>query len=659
MTDSKRFAWHAVAWHALVILILASLPLMKYGKPWWELTTSGLRAFVLLVAAYAISAAVVLLFVRREGVAGAVRALIVSLCVFCVCFAVLLLFSRTGAPRYLLVPALIAASVLIPLSVLLRPSFAKIGVGVLAAVLIWSAAHSWQALAGASLETVVTTLELKSAFYNLQLTVQGGVVPTPPTRGGGLDRLGGDILLGDGGGALYVLSFDEQGLIKARALPTRVPANREAFAAAFGGSARAPTRASEYSDAGRPRMQTWRFRVADVIAQTDGDAARIFASHHYFKEDEKCFVARVSMIEGSLGGLDESLESAAWRTLFETTPCLPLTGPQRRLGKNAFKGEEIGGRMTLLDEHTLLLTVGDHGFAGVESLQALSQDPESSWGKTIRIDIDAQSHEIYTMGHRTPQGLYLAADGRVWLTEHGPQGGDEVNLLAPQANYGWPRVTYGADYGSLAWPLNERQSRHDGFVAPAFAWTPSIGVSSLIGIEGDLFSVWRGDLIAGSLATRSLYRLVVEGERIVLAEPLQIGKRVRDLIELEDGRLLIWTDDAALMTVAPAQGASGAMSYATLCGGCHVARDGLYHGIGPDLYAIIDRPVASAQGYEGYSSALKNLGGTWTRERLNDYLRDPQSTAPGTTMAFDGIKDDAERAAVIEHLIKISVPAEE
>lgn len=656
MTESRRFAWVAIAWHVLVILILACLPLIEHGEFWWALRARELKPVVLLLSGYAVAALGVLAFVRQDGLSAALRALATALGVLCVCLAALLLFSRAGAPRYLLAPTL-AAFVLIPLSVL-HPWVRRIGVGVLALALISSAALAWKAFNASTRNDAVASSYLKSAFYNLQLIVHKGVVPAPATRGGGLDQLGGDILLGDGGGALYLLSFDDEGRLRARALPTRVPANREAFAAAFGGSAHAPKRSAEYSEAGPPRVQTWRFRVADVMARTDGDEARIFASHHYWKEDEGCFVVRVSMIEGSLGALHETLASASWRTLYETSPCVPLTGPHRKLGKNPFRGEEIGGRMALLDEHTLLLTLGDHGFSGSESAHSFSQDPQASYGKTIRIDIDDQSHEIYTSGHRNPQGLYVAADGRVWLTEHGPQGGDEVNLLAAQGDYGWPRVTYGAEYGSLAWPFNDRQGRHDGFIQPAFAWTPSVGISNLIGIERDLFPVWRGDLIAGSLATRSLYRLVVEGDRVVLAEPLPIGKRVRDLIELDDGRLLVWTDDAALVTVEPAQGSSGAILFSTLCTGCHVARDGISHGVGPDLYGIVGRPVASAAGFDAYSDALKELGGEWTRERLDAYLRDPQATAPGTTMAFAGIRDDAERAAVLEHLAKVSAPRE-
>jgi cytochrome c2 len=522
---------------------------------------------------------------------------------------------------------------------------ATVGVG---AYTIWSVSKIDRTQATAEERYV------KTAFYNLQLTTHRNVVETPATRGGGLEHIGGEILLADGGGLLYALSFDERGKLHARRLPTRVPANREEFAAAFGGNARV-TGSSDYVERGPPRVQTWRFRVADVLAYADGDAVRIYASHHYWNAAEECFLVRVSMVDASLSALDDSLREAEWRTLYDSSPCLPMTGPNRKLGKNPFRGEEIGGKMALLDADTLLLTIGDHGFT--EVLRTYAQDPEYDYGKTIRIDLNSQKSEIYTLGHRNAQGLYVAPDGLVWLTEHGNQGGDEVNVLTPQGNYGWPMVTYGTEYGAFAWPLSRTQNRHDGYVQPAFVWTPSIGVSALMGVERDLFGVWRGDLIAGSLATRSLYRLVLVEDRVVLAEPIAINERVRDLLELEDGRLLVWTDSAALITVEPAQGMSGALSFAAQCSGCHEVSDGLAHRIGPDLLRIVGRDVASAPGFDGYSAALKSMGGKWTRERLDAYLRDPQAAAPGTTMAFPGVKDDAQRAALLDHLETLLAPA--
>lgn len=655
MQSANRSVLQQIAWHALAILILLCLPLLKFRALWWAQPLRELAPLAILLGAYGASALAALALVRGAGRAAAGRAALITLAVFGLAFALLLLM-RIDAPRSELAPIFTSALLLIPLF-FAWPAVRAPGLWLLSVALLATVGFAAYSLrpANKSAPTIAESY-VKTAFYNVRIAVHDNIVPRPATRGGGLDHLGEEVLLIDGGGLLYALSFNEDGAFQARRLPTRAPANREEFAAAFAGSAQAPRRSSEYSELGPPRVQTWRFRVADVLTQADGDALRIFASHHFWKADQECFVVRVSMIEASLGALEESLQTNQWRTLYESEPCIRLTGAQRKLGKNPFKGEEVGGRMALLDDETLLLTLGDHGFSGLESLQAFSQDPDAAYGKTVRINIETQASEIYTLGHRNPQGLYIAGDGRIWLTEHGSQGGDEVNLLVPQANYGWPLVTYGTDYGAFAWPLSKRQGRHDGFVQPAFAWTPSIGVSALIGVERELFDVWRGDLIAGSLATRSLYRLVIDGERIVLSEPIEVGKRVRDLLELNDGRLLAWTDEGALLTLEPAVGASGAMAFGTRCSGCHLAVDGMTHRIGPDLHRIVGRSVASAPGFDGYSPALKKLGGEWTKARLDAYLRNPQAFAPGTTMAFAGAPDAAERAALIEHLETLTAP---
>ncbi|MGH8174886.1 MAG: PQQ-dependent sugar dehydrogenase [Steroidobacter sp.] len=656
MQTSKRSLPPQIAWHGLAILILLCLPVLKHQALWWELRLRDLAPLVILLAAYGASALAVLIFVRVQGAAAAARALMITLAVSCL-FLAMLLAARFDTPRYLLLSVLAAAVLLIPLSVASRGVRAA-GLIALGVALLATAGFTVYTLGAVNqADAAVNETYLKTAFYNVHVVSHENLIPAPATRGGGVDHLGDEVLLGDGGGLLYALSFASDGRIQTRALPARVPLNREEFAAAYGGSARAPERGSGYSELGPPRVQTWRFRVADILTQSDGDALRIFASHHHWKPDEDCFAVRVSVIDASLGALEESLGAAEWRTLYESSPCIPLSGEQRKLGKNPFKGEEIGGRMALLDGDTLLLTLGDHGFSGVESLQAFSQDPEAAYGKTISIDLNTHANEIYTFGHRNPQGLYVAGDGRVWLAEHGSQGGDEVNLLVAEANYGWPLVTYGTEYGAFAWPLSERQGRHDGFVQPAYAWTPSIGVSGLTGFERDLFDIWRGDLIAGSLATRSLYRLVIEGDRIVLAEEMEVGRRVRDLLEMKDGRLLLWTDENVLITLAPARGMTGATSYGMLCTGCHGSVDGITHRIGPDLYRIVDRPIASAPEFDNYSAALKAMGGDWTKERLDAFLRDPQAAAPGTTMAFAGVKDDVERAALIEHLATFVQPA--
>lgn len=658
MGDQERSAIrYQLIWHALCLSVLAALPLLKFKLPWWALATRDWKLIVLLLAAYAASAFGSLLFVRNTGINAALRTLAITLCILSVLFMALLL-SHEQLSRYLL--STMAGAIVVLMwgsgsSSLLRPA-ALLMLGVVTAA-IWSFA-AYQVTVAKPVPLKRTDSFVKTAFYPLQLVSHIGVIPRPATRGGGLDRLGDQILLGSGDGMLYLLTPTAGNNLSVQKLPTRVPLNREQFAAAFGGSAVAPKTSRGYSEAGPPQVQTWRFRVADVIAQRRGESLRIFASHHFWKAGEQCFVVRVSMLEVAGGAPDElmgklmekSIGQGKWQTLYESSPCISLTGEARKRGKNPFKGEEIGGRMALLDADTLLLTLGDQGFSGIESQQIFSQDPQAAYGKTIRIDLRDGTSKMFTLGHRNPQGLFAAADGRIWLTEHAAQGGDELNLLRENQNYGWPRVTYGTDYGSFIWPPSRQQGHHDGYTPPAHAWLPSIGVSNVIRLRSDRFPIWQGDLLVGSLATRSLYRVVLDADRVVLVEPILIGQRIRDLVEMSDGRIMLWTDDAVIATLEPASAMNGPMLFAQFCSGCHQTVDGMTHRLGPDLFGIVNKKVASASGYVDYSQAMQGFGGKWSKDRLNAFLRNPHASVPGTTMAFAGISDEQQRAKLIEYL---------
>lgn len=651
MADQERSGLrYQLVWHTFSLFILLALPLLKFKVPWWELAPRDLKLVAVLLAGYVASASGSLLSIRAHGVNAALRALYLTLVIFSVIFMALLL-SQHKLSRYVLI-SMVAASLALMAGSRSSPPMGRTAMLVLCITLavIWAFA-TYQLTVARPAPLHSTESFIKTAFYPLQLVSHAGVVPRPATRGGGLDRLGDQVLLGSGDGMLYVLTLATEGSeLKVQKLPTRVPLNREEFAAAFGGSAVAPERSAEYSDAGPPQVQTWRFRVADVIAQVNDDALRIFASHHFWKADRQCFVVRVSVLDASMRALQQSIEQGRWQMLYESSPCVPMTGQNRMRGKNPFEGEEIGGRMALIDADTLLLTLGDQGFSGLDSRQVFAQDPQAAYGKTVRINLRNGTSETFTLGHRNPQGLFVTQDGRIWSTEHAAQGGDELNLLSQQRNYGWPRVTFGTDYGSLVWPPSQQQGHHDGYTLPVHAWVPSIGVSNLIQLQRDRFPIWQGDLLAGSLAARSLYRMVLDGDRVVLVEPIPVGQRIRDLLELSDGRIMLWTDDAVIATLAPASAASGELLFAQFCSGCHKAVDGMTHRLGPDLYRIVDRKVAGASGYADYSGALKAFGGVWSRSRLDAFLLDSQATVPGTTMAFAGISDERQRAQVIEYL---------
>jgi cytochrome c2 len=554
-------------------------------------------------------------------------------------------------PRFLLIPLVAVIAVVVPLAI------SPLGVrrAPLAAVALLAGVAGVYAFGrvdvSPKVERVTREAYFSTAFYPLRATIREGWIPDPATRGGGLAMVGDRVLLGTGDGHLYLIDAPaERDGFKVTELPTQVPANREEFAKAFGGSSRQPKRSADWRESGPPRVQTWRFRVADVVAKVDGDNVHVFASHHYWNAKDECFVARVSQLTAPLENFEQSVANAQWSTVFDTTPCVPLEGPDRKRGKNPFRGEEIGGAMVLLEGNKLLLTVGDSGFSGIESNQIFAQDPAADFGKTILIDLDTREHRIFSLGHRNPQGITRSRDGKLWLTEHGEQGGDELNLLEAQANYGWPNVTYGTEYGSNIWPLSQQQGLHVGYHQPTMAWVPSIGVCDIATIDSKLFPIWQDNLLVGSLSTRSLYRLVVVDDRVVVQEPIALNKRVRDILQMPDGRIMIWSDDWALTLLEPATQQNGATLFATQCQGCHTITDGMSHRIGPDLFGVVGRNVGDAQGYDEYSAAMKAHKGVWDAALLDKFLQQPAAVMPGTSMAFPGVPDAAHRQAIIEYL---------
>jgi cytochrome c2 len=650
MIPTMTSAWTRLTWYIPVGAMLLLLPVFKFADWWWHQPRAQKVAILIVTCAFGAAALATLSFERESGWHAVVRTLARTFAVLSV-FLIAASILHYDLPRYLLL-GLVCAALVIPASVspLSQSRLLPIGLALVATLV---AGFVVQRIGSHRPAKQVTRQSyLKSAFYTLQATSREGLVPTPETRGGGLDHLGDRVLLGAGDGSLYLLDVPQGSEpMKVTTLDTRVPNNREEFAKAFGGSSRQPTRSAEFREAGPPRVQTWRFRVADVIAREEQNRVQLFASHHNFNAAENCFNVQVSKLDMPAADFPARVGQAKWQTIYEASPCIPMSGPERKRGKNPFRGEEIGGKLALLDSNTLLLTLGDLGFSGTESLQAFAQDPSAAYGKTIRIDVRTGDAAMFTMGHRNPQGLYITKEGQIWSTEHGAQGGDELNLLESGVNYGWPNVTYGTDYGSMVWPVSKTQGRHTGYAEPRYAWLPSIGASQVIRIERDsVFPTWQGNLLVGSLSTRSLYRLVLDEGRIVISEPIALDKRVRDLLELDDGRVLVWTDDAALVTIEPAKGNDGATLFATQCSGCHVIVDGMSHRLGPDLQGVVGRDIGGASGYEEYSAAMRSQQGQWTTERLNAFIRNPQQAIPGNSMGYAGLQDDGERAALVEYL---------
>jgi cytochrome c2 len=304
---------------------------------------------------------------------------------------------------------------------------------------------------------------------------------------------------------------------------------------------------------------------------------------------------------------------------------------------------ESGGRLAWL-AGKLLLTVGDFGLNQTTS-PPVSQNPATAYGKVHILDRSGQ-HEVFTIGHRNPQGLVVDREQRTWLTEHGPQGGDEINLLERGRNYGYPYSTYGTGYGRHYGPLAPSAHDHGEYTEPVHAFVPAIGISNLIRVASNLFSEWQNDLLVASLRGQSLYRVRLRDERAVYTERLRMGSRIRDITEAADGHILLWTG-ATVLVLAPSESRPIASQAFVRCQDCHEKAPGA-EPLGPSLRGIVGSSVARDSAFP-YSPELRKVGGKWTEERLDAFLKDPNAFAPGTTMPGE-VADAPERQLLIDHL---------
>ena len=228
-------------------------------------------------------------------------------------------------------------------------------------------------------------------------------------------------------------------------------------------------------------------------------------------------------------------------------------------GKPEF--QHYGGRILWLPDGTLLLSVGDGGNPPIMVEGRLSrlnaQDLGSHIGKVLRLRDDGTAPpdnpfvgrqgakpEIFSYGHRHIQGLALHPDGRIFASEHGPLGGDELNLIRPGGNYGWPVVTWGRDYAGAA-QIGTGQRSAPGMIDPVLVWFPAATApSGLMIYTGDKFPNWRGNIFSGGLATQDIRRIVVNSDNVVTAhESMRIGQRVRDVRQGPDGFVYVLTDE--------------------------------------------------------------------------------------------------------------------
>ena len=232
-------------------------------------------------------------------------------------------------------------------------------------------------------------------------------------------------------------------------------------------------------------------------------------------------------------------------------------------------GQHFGSRIVFLKDGTLLMSIGDGGNPPQRVGSMLARDQAQNLGShngaVLHLTAEGKPAagnplagrqgalpELWSIGHRNIQGMALDPQtGRVWASEHGPRGGDEINLVEGGKNYGWPLQSYGLDYSSRE-PVGTKTV--PGMVQPIVVWSPSPAPSGLAYYTGKAFPAWRGSLFSGSLAGQDIRRVALDAQgKVTRQEKLDIGKRVRDVRQGPDGHLYALTDETSgsLLRIVP------------------------------------------------------------------------------------------------------------
>jgi glucose/arabinose dehydrogenase len=325
--------------------------------------------------------------------------------------------------------------------------------------------------------------------------------------------------------------------------------------------------------------------VPAVLAQGQGGMLGVFLSPHYASDH----YVYLTYSEPSDGGSSLALARAKL-TLGKDTASLDGLQVIWRDGARG-KGGQFGAQIAFApDGKSMFLSVGDR------QRMTPAQEPNQPLGKILHLTLDGKPApgnpgagktgassvpiidpptdtekaktapvvktysfpgpnltpaETWTSGHRTPYGLAFAPDGKLWEAEHGPKGGDELNLIEPGKNYGWPLASYATNYNGV--PIPSPDTGGPNLTKPVLYWTPIIAMGNLMFYKGKMFPQWNGNALMGGMASKTLIRVIITGSTAKSAERWDVGHRIRDVEVAPDGALWMLEDanPGALYRVTP------------------------------------------------------------------------------------------------------------
>jgi cytochrome c2 len=377
------------------------------------------------------------------------------------------------------------------------------------------------------------------------------------------------------------------------------------------------------------KSYSWRHRYNDLEFANLGNEEYLVASYSYFNPEENCVTSRVSKTKLIDDWENAEVPTNAWELVFETRPCLPIKNKSGEL----LDSSQAGGALHAVSDGRLIFSVGDYGYDGLSGEPQLPHLADNEYGRIFQIVPGSWEVSELSRGHRNPQGITSDDNGNIWEVEHGPQGGDELNLIKAGKDYGWPVVSLGVNYTSADdtnknWPFNSRQGRHDGFEEPVYAWLPSLGLSGAALIR-DFDSRWDGDLLVSSLKGQSLSRLRFHNGGVRYEERIKLDWRIRD-VAVGNGKIYILFDPGMFAYLVPQASTVAVIQTDTVTGslGCNKCHSS---GASPVITHILGKDIAS-QPNVSYSRGLSSIEGRWTFEKLKQFLTSPDDFAKGTSM---------------------------
>jgi glucose/arabinose dehydrogenase len=316
----------------------------------------------------------------------------------------------------------------------------------------------------------------------------------------------GSLLLGGGksGGEVFTYNIASKSLKK---IATLIPANR--------------------------RTNDSRFAINDIgVLSQSSTAVKFLVSYPRLGSERNCVEVVVEQLD--LNPATQKVRRVSnWLI---TKPCVPISAVQH-----------TSGRFAVIDQNTAYVTIGDLGYP-----QISDRKKRGDLGSIFKVS--AKAAVKVSQGHRNAQGIVLFNNKDLLAAEHGPRGGDEINLIKQGSDYGWPFVTYGQPYGAGDYVRPSKTGTHAGFVEPLTYWVPSIAPTELVQLPNDGWGQWSNQLLLGTLREQSLVFLKLDQKLAVIDQQIvDVGERIRDLEVLPNGVAVATSDSGQLLLISLAK----------------------------------------------------------------------------------------------------------